>query len=302
MRSVSVCEFCAPLTFSGANEVNRCVKCRYTVTIVNFWKGQARPSNVNTRSVATTDDLTLTWHSWEGQVHVTSFNNAFVMGSNGILWTLPTNSALLTLAGAEEVPTTPEAAARELESDALLSVNQDDFDAVEETDVAFDELLAFDTADAEETDAAFVAQVFEDEVDVEDELEASRTEGVADACHPLAPPSTGAREACGPGTWTDAETLENVCTIYTGAHYFHNPFWQDSKSMPRCVARDGNNGGDGGLEPVKGEFVHFMQCCLHNYGHFLTEGWLSLARPHCRPMPFTCFVRARVMVTCASLE
>ena len=245
---------------------------RYTVTVVNFWKGQARPSNVNVHSGTTSDDLTLTWHSWEGQVHVSSFTNAFVMGFNGILWTLPTNASL-TAAGAENtsIPDT-----RLLETGSSLTAKQhiaeNDVDGGEETDVAFDELLAVDAADPDEVDAAFVAHVFEDEVNAEDDLEGSRTEEVADACHPLAPPSTSAREACGAGTWTDEATLQNVCTVYTGAHYFHNPFWQDVKSMHRCVAREGNNGGDGGLEPVKGEFVHFMQCCLHNYGHFLTEG------------------------------
>ena len=61
---------------------------------------------------------------------------------------------------------------------------------------------------------------------------------------------------------TASDLFESDCTVHTGAHFFHNPFWQDVDAAKACFGRP----------KLSGQYVHFMQCCLHNYGHFLTEG------------------------------
>lgn len=60
-------------------------------------------------------------------------------------------------------------------------------------------------------------------------------------------------------------TRKGWLKTYEGSHFFHNPFWQDQEALQFCTRDDS-------VDHKKSPYVHFMQCCLHNYGHFLTEG------------------------------
>lgn len=268
LTSVRTCGFCRLNCSRILSPDGICVNsgCTYGITAVNFWKGQlhlqeavaqrmtasqtveidagTRRSRSQTRSQTRSrsrwlegvPDLSLEWHTWHGQVHVKRWDNVFLVGSSAVVWTPRKNHS----------------------------------DGGRDQQVL--EAAVMPSGDAAANLAHGRREADEGVVDGRGDSSTNPADGNSPPHYPTATGSgVDHHGVVSASKWLhDIQSLvddDQRCTVHSGAHTFHNPFWQDVGGVSACSSSPAHQAGT---------YVHFMQCCLHNYGHFLTEGSSSV--------------------------